>query len=360
MLIRASRELRARFCPSVRNARSLAWTETFCGLLLLLALAACATPTGNRPGAYTAPDVVTAETILGESALGAEVELERLGRTRTVPALLRRAWLELSLRHPQSALDATSEVLFGRGTPSANDEAFARYLRAEAYRQQGKPERGSFDLERAMALAIDPELASRLQVAAPTPTAVPTVETGLAISPRASWSANQPNRGNLDAMGKVTRVTIHHSAMLLRDPRPAACAKQIQHIQRDHMGTRGYGDIGYHFLIDPSGRVWQGRDLRFQGAHASGENNLGNIGICLLGNFMPGRAGQPPSDEQLAAMDRLVRHLMQRFQLQADDLYCHSHFKNTECPGPLVEPAVARLQRNLQRSQARVAVATTE
>lgn len=358
MLIRASRVLRARSRPSAPNARSLAWTRTVCGLWLLLVTAACATPT--RPSAYSAPEAATTQSILGDSAMGAEVELERLGRNRTVPALLRRAWLELSLHHPQSALDATSEVLFGPSKPSANDEAFARYLRAEAYRQQGKPERGSYDLERALALAIDPELQRRLRMVAPTPATVPAVEAGLAISPRASWSANQPNRGNLDAMGKVTRVTIHHSAMLLRDPRPAACAKQIQHIQRDHMGTRGYGDIGYHFLIDPSGRVWQGRDLRFQGAHASGDNNLGNVGICLLGNFMPGRVGQPPSDEQLAAMERLVRHLMQRYQLQADDLYCHSHFKNTECPGPLVEPAVARLQRSLQRSQARVAVVTTE
>lgn len=360
MSIRASRELRACSRPFVRNARSLAWCRQVCALLLLLAMAACATTTADRGAAYSAPEVATASSILGESALGAEVELERLGRTRTVPALLRRAWLELTLNHPQSALDATSEVLFGRSKPSANDEAFARYLRAEAYRQQGKPERGSFDLERALALAIDPELQRRLQVATPTPAAVPAVEAGLAISPRSSWSANQPDRSNLDAMGKVTRVTIHHSAMLLRDPRPAACARQIQHIQRDHMRTRGYGDIGYHYLIDPSGRVWQGRDLRFQGAHASGDNNLGNIGICLLGNFMPGRAGQPPSTEQLAAMERLVRHLMQRFQIQADDLYCHSHFKNTECPGPLVEPAVVRLQRTLQRSQSRVAVATTE
>ncbi len=360
MLICALREPRASSCPSDRNARSLAWTRRVCGLLLLLGLTACAASTANRAAGYTPPDVATAQSILGDSVLGAEVELERLGRTRTVPALLRRAWLELSQHHPQSALDATSEVLFGRSQPSANDEAFARYLRAEAYRQQGKPERGIFDIERALTLAIDPDLQGRLRVATPSPAVMPTVETGLAISPRTSWNANQPNRGNLDAMGKVTRVTIHHSAMLLRDPRPAACAKQIQHIQRDHMAARGYGDIGYHFLIDPSGRVWQGRDLRFQGAHASGDNNLGNVGICLLGNFMPGRAGQPPSDEQLAAMDRLVRHLMQRFQLQADDLYCHSHFKNTECPGPLVEPAVARLQRNLQRSQSRVAFVTTE
>jgi hypothetical protein len=193
---------------------------------------------------------------------------------------------------------------------------------------------------------------------APTPAEVPpAMDAGIAILPRTTWSARNPNRGNMDPMGKVTRVTIHHSAILLRDDRQSACSAQLQVIQRDHMGARGYGDIGYHFLIDPSGRIWQGRDLRWQGAHAKGEHNVGNIGICLLGNFMPGKDGQKPNKEQLQAMERLVVHLLGRFGLQGDDLFCHSHFRNTECPGPLVEPVVARLQRTLQQRSPRVAAA---
>lgn len=322
-------------------------------LLLALLATACAT-TVTRPGrAYAPPTTVSMAATLSPSTLGAEVELDLLGRTRTNPALLRRAYLELQLGRAQSALDAAAEVLFGRTKPSANEEAFARYLRAEAYGKQGLPERGRYDLERATELAMDVELQRLLQSMQPAaPDAPPPVAAGLAITDRSAWRANAPNRANMDAMGKVTRITIHHSALLLRDARQSACATQIQRIQRDHMGERGYGDIGYHYLIDPSGRIWQGRDLRYQGAHANKEHNIGNVGICLLGNFMRGSKGQTPAPEQLQAMERLVVHLMGRYRLQADDLFCHSHFRNTECPGPLVEPAVARLQRSLQRGGA--------
>jgi len=330
-----------------------------CALFALATLAAaCATQNARPSRAYTPPTVVSGDTIFGPSPLTPEQELEALGRARTTPALLRRSWLELQLRHPQSALDAAAEVLFGSSKPSSNDEAIARYLRAEAYAQQGLAERGRYDLERAQALALDPVLIRRLQaMVPPTPEAPPSVDAGIAILPRGSWNARAPNRGNMDPMGKVTRVTIHHSAILLRDDRQSACSAQLQFIQRDHMTARGYGDIGYHFLIDPSGRVWQGRDLRWQGAHAKGEHNVGNIGICLLGNFMPGKGGQQPNQEQLQAMERLVVHLMGRFHLQGDDLFCHSHFRNTECPGPLVVPVVARLQRTLQQRTPRVAAA---
>lgn len=337
---------------------SRGWFRALALLACTFLATACATPKPRQARAYAPPTVASAETIFGATHLTAEQELEALGRNRTAPAMLRRAWLELQLHHPQSALDAAAEVLFGSAKPSTSDAAIARYLRAEAYAQQGMPERGRFDLEQGLALAIDPELVRRLQALAPTPAeAPPAMDAGIAVLPRSTWNARAPNRGNMDAMGKVTRVTIHHSAILLRDDRQAACSAQLQVIQRDHMGERGYGDIGYHFLIDPSGRIWQGRDLRWQGAHAKGEHNVGNIGICLLGNFMPGKNGQKPNKEQLAAMERLVVHLLGRFGLQGDDLFCHSHFRNTECPGPLVEPVVARLQRSLQQRSPRVAAA---
>ncbi|MBL9078558.1 MAG: N-acetylmuramoyl-L-alanine amidase [Planctomycetes bacterium] len=150
-------------------------------------------------------------------------------------------------------------------------------------------------------------------------------------------------------MGAPRRVTIHHSAMYFRDTRPAACAAQILRIQREHMGNRGYGDIGYHYLIDPAGRIWQGREMRWQGAHASGVNNRQNIGICVLGNFLRGRGGQGPTPAQVTAMRRLVQQLMQQHRFGPGDIHCHSDFKATQCPGPLMESAVAQMVRDLRQ-----------
>ena len=317
--------------------------------LALLASGCISTAPSLNPAPADLPRTITTDSILAPPTLDPEVEIEALSRTRSTPALLRRAFLELYCHRPQGAIDATAEVIFGAHRPAANEEAYARYLRAEAYAQMGQAERGRYDLERAQELALDAELQRRIRALtpAPQPSATPQV-AAVAMENRAAWSPSAENRGNLEPMGRPRRLTIHHSAMYFRDTRPKACAAQIQMIQRDHMGNRGYGDIGYHFLIDPAGRVWQGRDLRWQGAHASGANNQQNIGICVLGNFLRGRGGQGPTPAQLASMRGLVQQLMRTYGFGPAEIHCHSDFKATECPGPLMEKAVAQMVRDLR------------
>ncbi|MCU0867203.1 MAG: peptidoglycan recognition protein family protein [Planctomycetes bacterium] len=324
----------------------LAW---LCALSWLLA--ACATTAGPRPRAYAPPTAVTSSTILQPPALPTQVELDYLARAKTPAALLRRAWLELLVRRPQAALDSAAQVLYGPFPPSANDESFARYLRAQAWTQLGKAERGQYDRERAAELAMDVEL-RRLLLAdsAPAEASAPKLASlDLALQDRATWKARAVVRKELKPMTPITRLTIHHSAMYFRDTRPAACAAQILRIQHEHMQGRGYGDIGYHFLIDPSGRIWKGRGLEWQGAHADGDNNVGNVGICLLGNFLRGRSGQGPTAAQVESMQRLVVGLMRKYRIDAEAIYCHKDLKPTECPGPLMVPVVNQMVRELQR-----------
>lgn len=319
---------------------------------LLLAACAGVSQPRKQPG-FQPPASVAHAVTMATPAMDPEQELELLARFKTPPALLRSAWLHLQVRRPQNAIDAAAEVLYGAVKPSANEESFARYLRAEAYAQSGYPERGQFDREKAAELAVDAELRRLLAGAARKPAeAEPTVASvDLVVQPRSAWGARPADRSNVEPMGAVHRVTIHHSAMYFRDTRPATCGAQLQLIQRDHMTTRGYGDIGYHYVIDPSGRIWQGRDLRYQGAHASGNNNVGNIGICLLGNFMRGKKGQGPTDAQVLAMRQLVGAVMKKYRFGPEAVYCHSDFKATDCPGPLMEPVVAQMVRDLQRGQ---------
>ena len=324
------------------------------GSVFLLALLAvgCAGPRYSRANRSDAglPTSVSSAAIFAEPIGSLEGELEQLSRAKTTPALLRRAFLELRNGHPQACIDATAEVLYGPTPPSANEESFARYLRAEAYNQKGTPELGIFDRDRARLLALDPELRRRL----PEPVAAPAeaphgAPSAVKILARSAWDAKAADRSNLEPMVRPSRLTIHHSAMYFRDTRPASCKAQLQMIQREHMGNRGYGDIGYHYLIDPSGRVWEGREMRWQGAHASGDNNIANIGVCLLGNFMRGRSGQGPTPAQVTSMQQLVVSLMARYRFGADAIHCHSDFKATECPGPLLESVVTQLARDLQK-----------
>ena len=336
------------------------------GALLSAAFAAaCANPHyvhHDRP-AYQVPTTVSSAVTFAAPQLSPDTEVELLAKEHTTAAVLRRAYVELVRRRPDATLDATAEVLYAPTKPSAHEEAFARFLRSEAFRQQGYPSRGEFDRQRAQALALDPGLQRRLagKRATKRQRQVGANPWGpLPVQPRSTWRPLNPNPRNLDGMRRPTRVTIHHSAMYFRDTQPRACAAQIQLIQRAHMQSRGYGDIGYHFLIDPSGRVWEGRQLHWQGAHASGANNIGNIGICVLGNFVRQRRGQGPTKRQVVAMRSLVAQLMDHYRFGPNALYCHSDFKPTECPGPLMAPLVQQFARELRTRAGAVAAAADD
>ena len=71
------------------------------------------------------------------------------------------------------------------------------------------------------------------------------------------------------------KITIHCSATINNQE----C--DISEIRKWHK-ARGFVDVGYHGVIQPSGEFQKGRGLNIKGAHVKGHNE-GNIGICLIG-----------------------------------------------------------------------------
>lgn len=168
---------------------------------------------------------------------------------------------------------------------------------------------------------------------------------------RASWGA-APARPALmiKNSGGWKRITVHHSAEA--EPAPLdgsveSSAAALRLIQRSHLKgkTPPWGDIGYHYLIDPDGRVFQGRDLSWQGAHAKGENNVQNIGICLLGNFDEER----PAQAALESLRKLLDSLRKTYRIPRTEVHKHSEFRNTDCPGKLLTPWVDEYRRGTAR-----------
>ncbi len=127
-------------------------------------------------------------------------------------------------------------------------------------------------------------------------------------------------------------IVIHHSA---------TARGNAEEFNRMHL-AKGWDGLGYHFVIDngnggPDGKVEVGPRWQVQkwGAHAGGTpdnayNNYG-IGVCLVGDF----TDHNPSDAQLASLNRLVRYLMQTYNIPASRVIGHREAPNakTECPG---------------------------
>lgn len=189
---------------------------------------------------------------------------------------------------------------------------------------------------------------AKLRGAAAAPASTPTgpakagAPEGLAIQLRDAWKASPAAASRLTLnTGGWNRITIHHSAKDSKEmgtPTSRNVAEHIKDIQTFHMRGRSWGDIGYHFLIDPTGRIWQGRQLDWQGAHAQGSNNVANIGICLIGDFNHER----PDPRALESLARLVEALSERHKIPRERVYGHRRFAATECPGDALMAWVSR------------------
>jgi len=145
-------------------------------------------------------------------------------------------------------------------------------------------------------------------------------------------------------MGGVHRLTVHHDGNPKpnNDRDPNAVAATLRLIQSEHRKRMEAGDIGYHYAVDRSGQVWQGRDERYQGAHVA-DANPGNLGVLCLGNCDL----QDPTPRQLESLERLLRHLMARHRVPASRLHIHRELANTRCPGDRLAGPVAQLRRRL-------------
>ena len=165
----------------------------------------------------------------------------------------------------------------------------------------------------------------------------------LLIHNRSEWNA-RPVRRNVDRMSQISRITVHHTGdKLHHSSSQRVSAREIKKIQKYHQQQNGWADIGYHFVIDQNGRIWEGRPLRYQGAHARGHHNVGNVGVVLLGNFLL----QKPSKKQFSSLDRLLVDLCRRHRVPPHRVHTHSELLNgeTQCPGPVISRWLSRFRQ---------------
>ena len=129
------------------------------------------------------------------------------------------------------------------------------------------------------------------------------------IVPRSAWDPRgdcQP-RGSADVAPSVERIFVHHT-VVYPDYAPEEGDDVVRGVCLGHVNRRGFDDIGYNFLIDRYGVIYQGRQggilNAVEGAHAQGFN-WGSAGIAIVGDFQEGTV--PPAAAR--ALDQLTAWL---------------------------------------------------
>jgi hypothetical protein len=137
------------------------------------------------------------------------------------------------------------------------------------------------------------------QVPLPTGTTPPP-----RIISRAEWGAASVPPRSAAGYGEVAMAFVHHT-VTANDYGPEDSAAIVLGIARYHRDSNGWNDVGYNFLVDKYGQVFEGRAggiaLAVIGAQAQGYNSV-STGIACLGDF----SALPQSDAGLAAVAQLV------------------------------------------------------
>lgn len=103
---------------------------------------------------------------------------------------------------------------------------------------------------------------------------------------RSEWGARGPK--DTPTIASTVKLAVVHHSVSSNSYSPGQVPSIIRGIQAYHMDGRGWDDIGYNFVVDRYGGIWEGRgggaDRPVVGAHASGFNTA-SVGVMVLGDF---------------------------------------------------------------------------
>jgi hypothetical protein len=161
--------------------------------------------------------------------------------------------------------------------PAGTDPAFTGAADEFQLRLRGAPRNLRARFVRAQPAArVATRLARRAQAGAPP-----------SIIPRAAWGGDSVPPREPPIYGEVQIAFVHHT-VTANDYAPEESPGIVLAIARYHRNSQGWNDIGYQFLVDKYGQIFEGRaggvDQAVVGAQAQGWNST-STGIACLGDF---------------------------------------------------------------------------
>lgn len=149
---------------------------------------------------------------------------------------------------------------------------------------------------------------------------------------RNGWNAREPQSTiHTTTWSRRTGFAIHHSA--------GPTNQTVRQIQNHQMDNNGWSDIGYNWLVNQNGTIFEGRAGGWLaiGAHAGGQNTAW-IGVCWIGNS----GNVAPSQAALTSIEWLYGRAN---ALAGRRLLVSGHGQvpgqATECPGSRLRAWIA-------------------
>ncbi|MFQ6172031.1 cell wall-binding repeat-containing protein [Oryzobacter sp. R7] len=265
---------------------------------------------------------------------------------------------------PWTAMDVEDEHTPDPGTPEAAtarggtdpwvSTAEAVQVRVAGASAAARPDRARLDVidpGRSDADSGGPAVAGGASAGAVKPT----------ILPRSQWGADESLRKGAPSYGTIRAAVVHHTAGT-NSYSQAQVPGIIRGIYTFHVNGRGWNDVGYNFLIDRFGRIWEGRaggiDQPVAGAHAGGFNSQ-TFGASALGDF----GSVAPPAAVVTAQTRLIAWKLGLAHVDPTattmiegkgvlpTVIGHRDLNQTSCPGAryyALIPGMRQPARNLQ------------
>jgi N-acetylmuramoyl-L-alanine amidase len=181
-----------------------------------------------------------------------------------------------------------------------------------------------------------------------------------AFTTRTNWGCpwGQTSGPNTLTPTTPTHLIVHHSFSPGNDVTDWAAA--VRGIWSFHVNSNGWSDVGYNWLIDPNGviyqgRAWVGENDNTQGAHFCGFNGQ-TMGVCMLGNFND----VSPSPAALSSLVRLLAYRTSANSLNPRGVSFHANSMRslnhisghrdgcaTDCPGNALYPQLPALRNRV-------------
>jgi uncharacterized protein YgiM (DUF1202 family) len=187
------------------------------------------------------------------------------------------------------------------------------------------------------------------------------ISTPPGIISRTGWGADESLRFSNGVeifppqYATIRHGIVHHSETPNADD-PAA---QMRSIYYYHAVTRAWGDIGYNYLVDKFGNIYQGR-VGGQGVigNHSMAHNVGAVGVCLIGNHLV----QNPTPAAVSGVVAILAFALRGLDplgfsdswdlIDLPTICGHRDVNDTTCPGDFAYDDLAAIRNSVAQTQA--------